>query len=95
MVINRSFPQSPGRRVVSIAAVVVVAPFLKGQIPPCAGAYTVTTNDYFFSASAAEGAVGDVVPVELRVTFDRVPQDLVAFSIYGCYDRELLELLPM
>jgi hypothetical protein len=60
----------------------------------------VTTDHYFYGASSDQGAVGDVVAVELSVTLDAIQLVLdnrefrpYGFILVGCYDGEALEIL--
>lgn len=58
------------------------------------------TDHFAFSAKAEDGAVGDVVAVEIRLTVDTVelvlddiPVSLDGFTAIGCFDIEVVELL--
>ena len=51
------------------------------------------TDDYRFIASSDQGAVGDVVAVEISLVIDELHDRLIAFSVIGCYDPEKAELL--
>ena len=53
----------------------------------------VVTDDFFFAASGDQGAVGDVVGVEISLQVSVLKPWLVGFGLVGCFDAEKMELL--
>jgi hypothetical protein len=51
------------------------------------------TDDFTFAASSDQGAVGDVVAIDITLTAHNPRQDLTSFDIVGCYDDSKAELL--
>jgi hypothetical protein len=71
---------------------------LSGPVPlrsedPCeAGLWTRVTNEYRFSASAGQGARGDVTAVDLFLTVDSLRPGMAGFVMTGCFDPRIAEL---
>src|SRR5262245_1112374 len=78
-----------GTVILLVASVPVAA-----ESPCTRGAHNKVTDDFFFSISTDQGAVGDVVPVELSLTMTGSRDRLVGLSCVASYDPSILELLP-
>ena len=68
---------------------------LAGGEEPCEIANSARqTDNFYFSASSAEGAVGDVVPVDISLTVDEWrDHDLFGFEMVCCFDQSKMELV--
>ena len=53
-----------------------------------------TTEEFYFTAASSQGAVGDIVAVDISLTVDRLPAQLGNISAVACYDPTKAELLP-
>lgn len=55
--------------------------------------YQITDN-FFFSASSDQGAVGDVVGIDVSLTVEPwIPHDLIGFQAILCFDGDKVELV--
>lgn len=60
---------------------------------PCGdGLWTKVTNQYRFSASAVQGARGDVVAVDLFLTVESVSPGIAGLVMTGCFDPRVVEI---
>src|SRR2546426_4697120 len=57
------------------------------------GAYNRLTNDFYFSASSDQGAVGDVVAIDVALTITKAHPGLAGFVLIGCHDGAIADLL--
>ncbi len=81
------------RLLVSLSALILAAvPLLRVSDCP-RGIYHEVTDDYYFLASSDQGAVGDVVAIEISVVIESSRAHLSGINIVGCYDSSKAELL--
>src|SRR5262245_23198752 len=57
------------------------------------GAFDRATDDFYYTASSAQGAVGDVVAVEVGITVETLHPSPAGLEIVGCHDEEKAGLL--
>src|SRR5215510_5155919 len=51
------------------------------------------TDDFFFAASSDQGAVGDVVAIDISLMAENPRQDLAGISVVGKFDNSRAELI--
>ncbi|MBI4607322.1 MAG: hypothetical protein HY721_35600 [Planctomycetes bacterium] len=57
------------------------------------GWYDQVTDDWYFLASSAQGAVGDVVAIDVSLVAGNPRKDLTGYAVTCCYDGSALEYL--
>jgi len=58
------------------------------------GRFSKYTNDFFFAASSDQGAVGDIVAIDIGMTVENPREDMAGTFSVLCYDGSQLEALP-
>jgi hypothetical protein len=57
------------------------------------GVLDKVTDDFYFTASSAQGAVGDIVAIDIGIVVEHVHGDFVSISAVGCFDNTKAELV--
>ncbi|MBI4606339.1 MAG: hypothetical protein HY721_30610 [Planctomycetes bacterium] len=80
------------RRSLTLIGLVLLSGVAGSQDCPL-GPFEEVTDDFYFTASSDQGAVGDVVAVDISLTIEQLHGYMIGFSARGCYDSSKADLL--